>query len=64
MDSVNQVRVREGHLNALKPAIITPHSLGQMDVGDLGEDAQHYADWLKEHANELRILQYGFSLEK
>lgn len=64
MDSVDQVRVREGHLKALKPAIITPHSLGQMDVGDLGEDAQEYADWLKEHANDLRILQYGFSLEK
>lgn len=64
MDSVNQVRVREGHLKALKPAIITPHSLGQVDVGDLGEEAQEYADWLREHANELRILQYGFSLEK
>jgi hypothetical protein len=64
MDAVDQVRVREGHLKALKPAIITPHSLGQMDVGDLGEDAQQYADWLKEHANDLRILQYGFTLEK
>jgi hypothetical protein len=64
MDSVGQVRVREGHLKALKPAIITPQSLGQMDVGDLGKEAQQYADWLAEHANDLRILQYGFTLEK
>lgn len=64
MDSVGQVRVREGHLKALKPAIITPHALGQVDIGDLGKEAQEYADWLREHANELRILQYGFSLEK
>ncbi|VGO20880.1 hypothetical protein [Pontiella sulfatireligans] len=64
MDSVDQVRVREGHLKALKPAIITPQSLGQMDVGDLGEEAQQYAEWLAEHANELRILQYGFTLQK
>ncbi len=64
MDSIDKVVVREGHLKALKPAIITPQSLGQIDVGDLGADAQDYADWLREHANDLRIIQYGFTLEK
>ncbi|QBG46470.1 hypothetical protein EGM51_03325 [Verrucomicrobia bacterium S94] len=64
MDRIDTVIVREGHLKALKPAIITPQSLGQVDVGDLGADAQAYADWLREHANELRIIQYGFTLEK
>ncbi|WP_372798256.1 hypothetical protein [Pontiella sp.] len=64
MDSIDKVVVREGHLKALKPAIITPQSLGQMDVGDLGADAQQYADWLREHANDLRIIQYGFTLQK
>ncbi|MDH3981546.1 MAG: hypothetical protein OES84_01455 [Kiritimatiellaceae bacterium] len=64
MDSVDKIRVREGHLKALKPAIITPHSLGQLDVGDMGEEARQYADWLAKHANDLRILQYGFSLQK
>jgi hypothetical protein len=64
MDSIDKVVVREGHLKALKPAIITPHSLGQVDVGDLGAQAQQYADWLKRHANDLRILQYGFMLQK
>ncbi|MDF7825247.1 hypothetical protein P4B35_14580 [Pontiellaceae bacterium B12227] len=64
MDSIEKVVVREGHLKALKPAIITPQSLGQVDVGDLGDEAKEYADWLAEHANELRIIQYGFALEK
>jgi hypothetical protein len=64
MDSVEKVVVREGHLKALKPAIITPQSLGRIDVGDLGEEAGKYAEWLAEHANDLRILQYGFSLQK
>ena len=64
MDSIDKVVVREGHLKALKPAIITPQSLGQVDVGDMGSEAQEYADWLREHANDLRIIQYGFSLEK
>jgi hypothetical protein len=63
MDDVGKVRIREGHLKALKPAIITPQILGQLDVGDLGEEAQQYAKWLAEHANELRILQYGFTLQ-
>lgn len=64
MDSTDKVVVREGRLKALKPAIITPKSLGQVDVGDLGSEAQGYADWLREHANDLRIIQYGFTLEK
>lgn len=64
MDSIDKVVVREGHLKALKPSIITPQSLGQVDVGDLGEEAREYADWLAKHANELRIIQYGFSLQK
>ncbi len=64
MDSVDKVVVREGHLKALKPAIITPQALGQVDVGDLGAKAQQYAEWLAEHANDLRILQYGFTLQK
>ncbi len=64
MDSIDKTIVREGHLKALKPSIITPQSLGRLDVGDLGEEAGKYAEWLAEHANELRILQYGFSLQK
>lgn len=64
MDDIDKVVVREGYLKALKPAIITPQSLGQVDVGDLGSEAQEYADWLRDHANDLRIIQYGFTLQK
>lgn len=64
MDSIDKVVVREGQLKAFKPAIITPQSLGQIDAGDLGKEAHQYAEWLREHANELRIIQYGFTLQK
>lgn len=64
MDSIDKVCVREGHLKALKPAIVTPDALGQMDVGNMGEEARNYADWLARHARDLRILQYGFTLQK
>lgn len=64
MDSIDKVVVREGHLKALKPSIITPQSLGQLDAGDLGEEAEQYAEWLSKNSNDLRILQYGFTLQK
>ncbi len=64
MDSVDKVCIREGHLKALKPEIITPQSLGQMDLEDFGQDARQYADWLAEHGGDLKILQYGFRIQK
>lgn len=64
MDSIDKVVVREGHLKALKPEIIMPQSLGQMDLEDFGQDANQYADWLAQHGGDLRILQYGFRIQK
>lgn len=64
MDSVDQVCIREGQLKALKPEIIMPQSLGQMDLEDFGPDAKNYADWLAKHGGDLRILQYGFRIQK
>mgnify|MGYP000150242461 CR=1 FL=1 len=64
MDRVDQVRVREGHLKALKPKIITPQALGQVDLEDFGEDAKAYADWLAQHGNDLKVIQYGFKIQK
>ncbi|MCF7818623.1 MAG: hypothetical protein K9M54_12165 [Kiritimatiellales bacterium] len=64
MDSVDKVCIREGQLKALKPEIITPQSLGQMDLEDFGQDAKNYADWLAKHGGDLRILQYGFRIQK
>lgn len=64
MDDVNKICVREGQMKALKPTIITPDILGAVDLQNFGEDAKEYADWLKENANDLKILKYGFSLHK
>ncbi len=64
MDRVGQVVIREGQLKALKPEIIIPQSLGQLDLEDFGQDAQQYADWLAEHGGDLKVLQYGFRIQK
>ena len=36
----------------------------KIDLNDFGYEAEKYAGWLKENANDLRILQYGFSIYK
>jgi hypothetical protein len=64
MDCIDKICVREGQLKALKPEIITPYSLGQMDLEEFGQDANQYADWLAQHGGDLKILQYGFRIQK
>lgn len=64
MDSVNQVRVRDGRLHAERPQIITPGHIRRMLVEGFGENAEGFADWLGEHAPQLAILKYGFQFRK
>lgn len=64
MDSTNKVRVREGKLKAFRPEIIMPPAItGEMLEG-FGSEAQDYADWLHNHAQELQMLKYGFKVQK
>ena len=64
MDSVNKVRVRVGKLKAFRPEIITPQSIAEMMLEGFGDEARDYADWLRRHAQEMQILQYGFKVQK
>ncbi len=64
MDTVGQVRVREGRMVANKPQIITPQAYSQTDLEGFGPEAEQYIDWLKEHEKDIRILQYGYSLKQ
>lgn len=64
MDAVNQVRVREGRIQAYKPRIIVPSAFGEALLEGFGEEAEKYAQWLKEHEPDLRMLQYGFKIRK
>ena len=64
MDKVNKICIKEGQIKALKPTIITPDILGKINLNDFGSDANEYAEWLKNNAQELNIMQYGFSIYK
>lgn len=63
MDSVNQIRIREGRMQAFRPQIITPEAYSQTLLDGFGEEAHKYVDWLKNHERDLRILQYGYTLK-
>jgi hypothetical protein len=64
MDTVGQVRVRDGRLHAERPQIITPGRLHEMLAEGFGERAGHFVEWLREHAPQLAALKYGFRFRK
>jgi hypothetical protein len=64
MDSVGQVRVREGRLEAGQPRIVTPDSYLDTVMDGFGDEARKYIDWLREHERDIRVLQYGYRLRQ
>ena len=64
LDSVGQVRIREGRMQAARPQIVTPAAYSNMLTEGFGEQAQKYLEWLKEHEDSVRVLQYGYTLKQ
>ena len=63
-DDPGKVRVREGRLEAHKPAIITPETYMDGAAEGFGEQARAYLEFLKQHEDSIRILQYGYKLSQ
>ena len=68
MDTVGQVRVREGVIEAHKPQIIKPVDYSSIEFDGFSNEAEGEAhkmlDWLKDNGHNLAFLQYGFSFKK
>ena len=64
MDATDQVRVRDGRLHAERPQILTPGNLQRMLLDGFGERAEEFAGWLRENAENLAVLKYGFQFRK
>lgn len=64
MDTVNRIRIREGAIQSRRPQLITPTYYANEMLEGFGEEAGQYIDWLRTHARDLRILQYGFKIQK
>ncbi|OGV74257.1 MAG: hypothetical protein A3K19_14100 [Lentisphaerae bacterium RIFOXYB12_FULL_65_16] len=64
LDTVNQVRIRQGLILAERPRILAPGYLVHQLVENFGEEARQYAEWLAENVDGLRVLQYGLRFRK
>jgi hypothetical protein len=64
MDTAGQIRIREGRITSQRPQIITPTAYATEILEGFGPEAGRYADWLREHAQDLRMIQYGFKIRK
>ncbi|MCH2206111.1 MAG: hypothetical protein MK132_09620 [Lentisphaerales bacterium] len=64
MDSVNSVKIHEGVITSEKPSIITPSHFAQQLIEGFGAEASEYAEWLRQHGEFMKILQYGLQIRK
>lgn len=64
MDRTNEVRVRDGHLHAERPQIITPGHYHEMLLEGFGERAEEFVRWMQAHEQHLAVLKYGFQFRK
>lgn len=64
MDAVNLSRVREGHIHAERPQIITPQNMSKLLLEGFGDQGQRFADQLSGMGNQFAFLKYGFRVSK
>ena len=64
MDSIGQVRVRQGEMEAQKPQIIRPDRMGEVELDGFHEKAGEFLDWLREQNMEPIFFQYGFMFKR
>ncbi|MBT8037862.1 MAG: hypothetical protein KJO21_09990 [Verrucomicrobiae bacterium] len=64
MDSVGQVRIRQGEMDAQKPQIIRPDGMQGVELDGFQEKAGEFIDWLKEKQLEPVFFQYGFVFKR
>jgi hypothetical protein len=64
MDTVNLSRVREGHIHAERPQILTPQNMARLMLEGFGTEGQKYAEQISAQASRFAFLKYGFRVSK
>ncbi|HEY2800269.1 MAG TPA: hypothetical protein VGI85_06725 [Chthoniobacterales bacterium] len=64
MDQVNEVRVRNGRIHAERPQILTADHYSRLLLEGFGEKAERYLEQLREQAQKVAVLRYGFQFRK
>lgn len=64
MDSVDEIRIREGRVEAERPQILTPERLSHLLLEGFGEKAREFAESIERNPQLATFLKYGFQLSK
>jgi len=64
MDAVNRSRVREGHIHAERPQIVTPQTMAKLMLEGFGDQGRRYAEQFSAEMGRLAFLKYGFRVSK
>ena len=60
MDSVGQVRIRSGEVEANQPTIIKPEAYSGIEFEGFGDDAERFHQWLQEQGAKIAFVNYQF----
>lgn len=63
MDHANQVRVRNGRIEAHKPLLLRPDH-HNFDFEGFGPEVEKFGAWLRQNAIKIALFQYGFHFRK
>jgi len=64
MDAVNSSRVREGHIHAERPQIVTPQNIAGLFLEGFGDQGQRFAEQISAQTGRFAFLKYGFRVSK
>lgn len=65
MDSVGQVRIRTGEVEANRPQIIRPDAFeSAVEFEGFGDEAKRLYDWMEQQGISPAFMQYGFQFKR
>ncbi len=64
MDAINLSRVREGHIHAERPQIITPQTMARLMLEGFGDQGERFAEQISAQPGRFAFLKYGFRVSK
>ncbi len=64
MDAVDQVRVRDGRIDAQRPTLITPDSIHRLLLEGFAGKAEQFAEAFSNQSEAMALLRYGFQIKK
>ncbi len=64
LDTVGQVRIRQGRITALRPRVVTPRYFVNQALVNFGPEAREYIEGVLRSTEGLRIIEYGLQFRK